>query len=280
MPELPEVESIRLQLENFLVGHKIESIKVINTKIFTGEAGKVVGSSFVSVSRLGKVISMNLDNDYSLVAHVKMTGQFLYKGPRLRPDSKLSSKVVGGLGGPHTHVIFNLDQDAKLYYNDVRRFGWIKVLTTSESLSTGLAGKMGPEPFLNLDKEYFKKNLLKTRRPIKVLLMDQEFIAGVGNIYANDALWLTKLNPKTPSNLVGDKADLLYESIHSVLKNGMKYGGSSENSFVTPDGGEGSYQRHTLVYGKNGTKCANCGTLIEKFMLGGRGTFYCPSCQK
>lgn len=280
MPELPEVESIRLQLENFLVGHKIESIDVLNTRIFSGDPAKVVGASFVSVGRLGKVISMNLDNDYSLVAHVKMTGQFLYKGPKLSADSVMSPKVVGGLGGLHTHVVINLDQKSKLYYNDVRRFGWIKIMPTSESLTTGLAGKMGPEPFLNLNLEYFSNFLKKTRRPIKVVLMDQEFIAGVGNIYANDALWLSKLDPKTPANMVGEKTEDLYKAIHSVLETGMKYGGSSENSFVTPDGGEGNYQRHTLVYGKNGKKCTRCGGLIEKIMLSGRGTFYCPGCQK
>ncbi|MBP9687758.1 DNA-formamidopyrimidine glycosylase, partial [Candidatus Woesebacteria bacterium] len=121
----------------------------------------------------------------------------------------------------------------------------------------------------------------KTRRPIKVVLMDQEKLAGVGNIYANDALWLSKIAPTRPSNsLTVEEKNALYEAIHSVLKEGMKYGGSSENSFVTPDGTEGEYQRHTLVYGKQGNVCAHCNVnIIIKTMIGGRGTYSCPFCQ-
>jgi formamidopyrimidine-DNA glycosylase len=280
MPELPEVEAIRTQLEKYLKGHTIEKVEVRNPRIFQGEAKNVEGSSFKDFRRFGKVLALDLDNEFSLVIHVKMTGQLIYRGPNLK-DPQLSNKVAGGLGGAHTHVIFHLNNDGKLYYNDFRRFGWIKVIRTDDVGKEGLVGKMGPEPLKDLTLEHFEEVVRKTRRNIKVLLMDQSKIGGVGNIYANDALWLAKINPKRAANtLTDEEARLLYEAIEQVLKKGMEMGGSSENSYVRPDGSEGEYQNHTLVYGRQGTKCERCGTVIEKFMLGGRGTYVCLHCQR
>lgn len=288
MPELPEVESIRLQLERFLLGHKISSIEVKNHRIFAQDEKDVTGAKFINTRRFGKVTVLDMDNGKSLMIHVKMTGQIIYRGPNLEKPL-LSPKISGGLGGRHTHVIFTLDKKGMIYYNDFRAFGWIKIVDTNLVETTGLVGKMGPEPFDSaqgkpspLTLEYFKNILSKTKRNIKVLIMDQSKIAGVGNIYANDALYLAKINPKRAANsLKEDGVESLYKAIHEVLKEGMKHGGSSENTFVTPDGGEGGYQRHTLVYGKNGTLCGRCKKeKIIKIMLGGRGTYYCPHCQK
>lgn len=281
MPELPEVESIRLQLERFIVNHKTVSIEVRNRKIFQGDEKQILGAKFTAARRFGKVTVLDLDNGKSIMIHVKMTGQIIYRGPNLK-SPLMSQKISGGLPGPHTHVIFDLDKGGKLYYNDFRRFGYVKIVKTKDVESTGLVGKMGPEPFAGLTFEKFQNAISKTRRPIKVVLMDQTKIAGVGNIYANDALFLAKINPKRPANgLNQNEQKSLYAAIHSVLKEGMKFGGSSENSFVTPDGGEGQYQRHTLVYGKAGQICTNCKTKkIAKIMLGGRGTFFCPHCQR
>lgn len=280
MPELPEVEAIRTQLEKYLQNHKIEKVEVRNLRIFQGETKNVEGASFKEFRRYGKVLSLDLDNDFSLVIHVKMTGQLIYRGPNLK-NPELSKKVAGGLGGNHTHVIFHLDKDGFLYYNDFRRFGWIKVMRTDDVGKEGLVGKMGPEPLKDLTREYFTNLLKKTRRNIKVVLMDQSKIGGVGNIYANDALWLAQISPKRAANtLTDDEIKLLFKSIEQVLKKGMEMGGSSENSYVRPDGTEGKYQNHTLIYGRQGTKCERCGAVVEKVMLGGRGTYFCPSCQK
>lgn len=289
MPELPEVESIRRQLDKFLIGHTILKIEVRNKRIFPDDSKEIIGAKFVGTRRYGKVTVLDLSNGKSLMIHVKMTGQVIYRGPNL-PKPLMSPKISGGLGGPHTHVIFDLDNGtlrskdlnkAKIYYNDFRKFGWVRIVDTKDVETTGLVGKMGPEPFAGLTFEKFKEAVSKTRRAIKVMIMDQTKIAGVGNIYANDALYLAKINPKRAANsLSGEEIKELYDAIHSVLKEGMKYGGSSENSFVTPDGGEGGYQRHTLIYGKVGQICANCKKeKIKKIMLGGRGTFYCPKCQ-
>ena len=294
MPELPEVETMKIQLSKFLVGHKIISVEVKNRKTFQGDETKIVGGKVTGVRRFGKVSVIDLSNGYSILTHVKLTGQYIYRGPNLKNPGKLSSKVAGGIPGPHTLVTFNLDRDGKLFYNDIRRFGWIRIEKTVDVENESFIKKLGPEPFGGstslttqghgpklLTLEIFKGILSKTSRPIKIVLMDQEKMGGVGNIYANDALWLSKINPKTPAKEIGPKdAKDLFEAINTVLKSGLKYGGASELSFVTPDGAEGEYQNHTLVYGHEGEPCERCHkSTIEKYFLGGRGTYFCPNCQ-
>lgn len=282
MPELPEVEAIKLQLERFLKGHKIVSVDVRNRKTFQGEEKNLIGAKVLGTRRFGKVTVVDLANKYSILAHVKLTGQFIYRGPNLPKASILSKKVIGGIPGPHTLVIFNLDRGGVLYYNDVRRFGWIRVVKTSEVETEPFIKKLGPEPFKDLTLEKFQEALSKSGRPIKVVLMDQEKMGGVGNIYANDALWLAKINPKTPAkSLDQKKIKELFEAVLSVLKQGIKWGGASELAFVTPDGTEGNYQHHTLAYGREGEPCERCHkATFQKFFLGGRGTYICPVCQK
>lgn len=281
MPELPEVEAIRLQLERFLVGHTIEKIDVKSTRIFPDDKELVIGAKFIGVRRFGKVTVIDLNNSYSIMVHVKMTGQFVYRGPNLPNPPELSKKIIGGVPGPHTRAIFYLDNGGILYFNDFRSFGWIKIVLTKDVSSTGLVGKMGPEPFRDLTLDTFRTIVSKTKSTIKVVLMDQERMSGVGNIYANDALWFAEVLPTRPANSLNESEQKnLFEAIESVLKEGMKYGGSSENAFVTPDGTEGQYQRHTLVYGKQGTLCTRCKKeKIVKTMLGGRGTYTCLHCQ-
>lgn len=281
MPELPEVETIRLQLAKFLVGHKIKDVEVRNPKYEIKERVNIIGAKVTGVRRFAKVLSIDLANGFSIVVHIKLTGQLIYRGPNLKPIPRLSNKVVGGVPGKHTHLVFVLDHGGFLYYNDVRRFGWVRVMKTSELGKEGFVGKLGPEPFRDLTLEKFKEILSKSSRAVKLVLMDQEKIGGVGNIYANDALWLAGINPKRSANkLSGKEAETLYDSIHKVLKDGLKYGGASELAFVTPDGKEGEYQEHTLVYGQEGKICKRCcKAKIEKYFLSGRGTYFCPICQ-
>jgi len=281
MPELPEVETIRMQLDRFLRGHKVIGVYVKNRKIFEGDEKKLFGGKVLLVRRFGKVTVIDLDNGYSIITHVKLTGQFIYKGPNLVNFGQLSKKVVGGVPGIHTHVIFELDHGGKLFYNDVRRFGWMKVVKTEKVGDFPFIKKLGPEPLRDLTKEKFTEILSKTGRSIKVVLMDQTKIGGVGNIYANDALWLAKISPKRKaSSLTDDESGVLFNAIVEVLKRGIKYGGASELAFVTPDGQEGKYQEHTLVYGKEGKFCLGCKKeKIKKYFLSGRGTYFCPNCQ-
>jgi formamidopyrimidine-DNA glycosylase len=282
MPELPEVEAIKLQLGKFLKGHKILSVEVKNTKTFAGNPKDIIGGKFLGTRRFGKVSVIDLDNKFSILTHVKLTGQYVYRGPNLPSPKPLSTKVTGGIPGPHTLVIFNLDKEGELYYNDVRRFGWIRIVKTSEVETEPFIKKLGPEPFKDLTLEKFRELLSKTSRPVKIVLMDQTEMGGVGNIYATDALWLAKVNPRTSAKeLEEGKIKELYEAILSVLKEGIKWGGASELAFVTPDGTEGQYQGHTLAYGHDGEPCERCHKAIfEKYFLGGRGTYICPVCQK
>ena len=281
MPELPEVETIKLQLAKFLIGHEIISIEVKNRRVFQGDEKLIVGGKIVNTRRFGKVTVVDLDNGYSFLTHVKLTGQFIYKGPNLKENGVLSKKVIGGLGGPHTLVVFSLDNNGKLYYNDVRRFGWIRIEKTEDVEKESFIKKLGKDMLL-ITKVEFKEVLSKSSRNIKVLLMDQTKIGGVGNIYANDALWRSKISPKRKANSLNeDEIDFLHDSLVFVLKEGLKYGGASELAFVTPDGKEGEYQNHTLVYGHQGELCKSCKKeKIEKFFLGGRGTYWCSYCQK
>lgn len=289
MPELPEVEAIKLQLGKFLKGHEILSVEVRNPKTFSGNSADIVGAKIIGTRRFGKVTVVDLSNEYSILTHVKLTGQFIYRGPNLKNPKNLSSKVTGGAPGPHTLVIFKLDRGGVLYYNDVRRFGWIRVVKTSEVEEEPFIKKLGPEPFGSargkpslLTLEIFRQILSKTSRVIKVVLMDQSKMGGVGNIYANDALWLAKINPKAPAKtLDSNQQKELFDAILKVLKEGIKYGGASELAFITPDGTEGGYQNHTLAYGREGEACERCHKgIFKKFFLGGRGTYICPVCQK
>jgi len=286
MPELPEVETIRTQLDKYVGGCTISGIDIKNPK-YSVEKTKVIGAKITGVRRFGKVLSVDLSNGISVVIHIKLTGQLIYRGPKLKSIA-LSKKVIGGVPGPHTHLIFNLGDCGKLYYNDVRRFGWVKVVKTGEIKTFDFVSKLGPEPLVVGSKKpldvlalgKFKKILSKTKRPIKIVLMDQEKMSGVGNIYANDALWLAGINPKTEANNLGlGEQSKLFISIIKVLKEGIKRGGASELAFVTPDGKEGKYQDFTLVYGREGKRCKKCGAVIKKTQLGGRGTYFCSHCQ-
>lgn len=278
MPELPEVETIKLQLEKYIKGSSILDIEIRNPKYEIRDKSKVINSKIINIRRFAKQLSIDLNNNYSIMIHVKMTGQLIYEGKKLQKSKtqKLSKKVIGGLGGKHTHLIFHLN-DGDLYYNDVRQFGWVKIIKSEEIRNNNYA----LEPLKDLTFEYFEKLLKTSRRNIKALLMDQTKIGGIGNIYANDCLWLSAISPRRVANtLTAQEQKKLYEAIHTVLKAGLKYGGASELAFVTPDGKEGEYQNHTLVYAKTGKPCLKCKNKIEKFFLGGRGTYYCPKCQK
>lgn len=282
MPELPEVETIRLGLEKYLIGHKIEDVAVNFPKIFSGEAKDIIGGKITGVRRFAKVLSIDIDNGFSIVIHIKLTGQLIYRGVNLKNPPKLSVKVNGGIPGKHTHVIFVLDKGSYLYYNDFRRFGWIKVMKTNEVEGSKFIGKLGPEPFKDLTLEKFKEILTKTKRAIKVVIMDQEKMGGIGNIYANDALLLSKIFPKRAANSLSETEQKnLYDNILKVLKRGLEFGGASELSYVHADGSDGGYQKHFIAYGRDGEMCLVCKKeKLKKITVGGRGTYYCPNCQR
>jgi len=287
MPELPEVETIRLGLQRYLVGHRIEDIEIRVPKIFQGNPKDVIGATITDIKRIGKGLIIELDNGFVLTVHLKMTGQLVFQDKTTK-GSKLSVKVGGNtLPSKYSHVIFTLDKGATLFYNDMRRFGWIKVIRKSDLKDVTFFKEMGPEPKVGEDLagkeltlDYFKTTIQKGNLPVKLILMDQKRIGGIGNIYANDALFLVGIDPRRKGKTLTDsEIEKLFKAIYEVIKKSLSYGGSSDENFVNALGQEGNYQNHTLVYGKKGEKCSICGATIEKIQLGGRGTYFCPAHQ-
>jgi formamidopyrimidine-DNA glycosylase len=288
MPELPEVETIKLGLQKYLVGHRIEDVEIRVPKIFQGNPKNIIGAKVVDIKRIGKGLIIELDNNYILTVHLKMTGQLIFQDKDTQ-NSVLSKKVGGEtLPSKYSHVILTLDKGAKLFYNDLRRFGWVKVFRKEELANVLFFKEMGPEPKVGknlagkeLTLDYFKNVIQKDNLPVKLILMDQKKIGGIGNIYANDALFLAGIDPRRKGkSLTSEETEKLFKAIHEVIKKSLNYGGSSDENFVNVLGQEGSYQNHTLVYGKKGEKCSICGAIIEKIQLGGRGTYFCPKHQK
>lgn len=284
MPELPEVETMRRGLEKKLLGKKIQDIEVRLPTIFQGDIESVVGEEFVAFQRFGKALVMQLSNDHSIAAHVKMTGQFVYKEtkgtekevknfhPKLGVGSELPNKW--------THVIFTFFDGSKLFYNDIRKFGWLKVLPTKDVHSLSFFSSLGPDPLSNLSVKKFYTILQSSSAPVKNFLMNQQKIAGVGNIYANDALFLSRIDPRrSAKSLSEEEGKRLFEAVQAVLKKGIAYGGASEINYINVEGGKGSYQDHFLVYGKEDEACSRCQNPIRRIVQAGRSTFFCPVCQ-
>lgn len=287
MPELPEIETIKLGLRKYLIGHKILDVEVNKAKMFEGDKKNILGAKITNLQRIGKGLIIELNNDFDLAVHLKMTGQLVYRDDKTK-NIKLSPKTGGqALPSKYSHIIFTLDKGATLYYNDLRQFGWIKVLKKEDVMQMPFFKKMGPEPKVGNDlvgKElslvYFKQVIQKGNLPIKIILMDQKRIGGIGNIYANEALFKAGIDPKRKGKtLTEQEIKKLYDSVFYVIKKSMEYGGSSDENFVNALGQEGNYQNHALVYGKKGKKCPKCNGIIQKISLGGRGTYFCPSCQ-
>lgn len=279
MPELPEVETIRKQLQEKVVGKTIKSIEVKLPKIFQGKTSDVVGAKITGVKRRAKVLIIELSNNKTLLVHFKLSGQAVYSDEKKESVYYPQGIPFAGdyLPGKTTHVIFTFNDSSRLFYNDLRQFGWIKV--------NGELDKYGPEPFtpeFTLDK--FREICKKWGRPVKLLLMEQDKIAGVGNIYANEALFCAKIAPhKRARDLEEKEIKALYDCILKVLEMGLKYGGSSgdDEAFITPEGKRGAMQEHFNVYQRDGKPCNNnCGGTIRRMTLGGRGTFFCPKCQR
>jgi formamidopyrimidine-DNA glycosylase len=291
MPELPEVETIRIGLQKYLVGHTIRGVDVRLQKQLSGNPVDIVGAKIVVVKRFGKGLVIDLDNGFSLTIHVKMTGQLLYKSTSAKKEGTVGNAKVDiqTLPDKYTHVIFSFDQGAFLYYRDVRQFGWIKIVRSDLVASQPFFKSLGPEPAVAkalvgrqvLTFGLFEQILGKRKTPIKILLMDQSVIAGIGNIYANDALYLAGVHPTRPANsLTKAEQHKLFAAIEAVLKQGIAVGGASEWSYVDALGQAGSYQNFFKIYHKQGQPCPQCGTIIQTLRQASRSTFFCPVCQK
>ena len=285
MPELPEVETIAQRLHDVLSKKKITKVTVYKQKSFQGSSKLLINQPIVAVSRRAKLIRFHLPGEINLLAHLKMTGQFIFVdhvGLRVGGGHP-SADWIQELPSKHTRVAFELqDFEGKthlLFFNDMRIFGWIKVATETEVLEE--YKKYGPDIHTEAaNLKYFSEKLAKTSRKIKQVIMDNSVVSGVGNIYACDGLNLAKINPERPANSLTEVEVIrLLDSLKQVINLGIELGGATIDKYRNVDGFSGKYQEQVRVYGLEGKQCKNCGGTIKKIKLGGRGTYFCPICQ-
>jgi len=280
MPELPEVEVVRLFLDSHLIGKTISKLEIITPKSFFGDSNFVEGQKIIGTSRLGKQLSLNLENGLIILFHLKMTGQVIFGDSVFGHPTPKEDKT--SLPNKSTRLFFTFSDGSKLFFNDQRKFGWVKVLTKTELIE--FQKNLGVDILSPaFTPKHLYNQLQYTSRPIKTVLLDQSFFAGVGNIYANDALFLAKIHPFSASNKISLKTvTLLHHFLVQIMIESIKAGGSTakDNKYIHPDGSLGQHQFSFQVYQRAGEPCLVCQTPIKRIKIGGRGTFYCPNCQK
>jgi formamidopyrimidine-DNA glycosylase len=273
VPELPEVETVRRRLAPALEGRLFEHVEITDARLTRPDdpfeiARELEGERVTKMDRRGKYLIVRFESGRALLIHLRMTGSLRHaQGGELEDDA-------------HRRAVVNLDDGSDVAYRDVRRFGTWLLLEPSE-VDTYIDARLGPEP---LEDKYKAKHLadkLATRRaPIKAAILDQRTVAGVGNIYADEALWRAQVHPLTPANeLSTDEVKAVYKGIRAALQAGVRRQGSTLRDYQLPDGSSGTAQDRFKVYGRAGKPCERCGTPIDKIRAAGRGTWYCPSCQ-
>jgi formamidopyrimidine-DNA glycosylase len=274
MPELPEVETVRKTLKKLVVNKTIKDITVYWPKIIKNPleveqfVDALVGETIVDVGRRGKFLIIYTGN-FALVSHLRMEGKYgLY--PKDEPFDK------------HTHVLFHFTDGTELRYRDVRKFGTMHLYKKGDEFKTEPLIGLGPEPFSEeFTVEYLAKMLEKTSRKIKTALLDQKVFVGLGNIYVDEALFRAGIHPERLANTLNkNEIALLHLEIVATLSEAVKKGGSTIRSYVNSQGEIGMFQLELYAYGRKGEECKRCGTPLEKTTVGGRGTHYCPNCQK
>lgn len=288
MPELPEVETVRLQLLHKVKGKTISKVKVHNPKTTGGDrnfAKKLVGQTIDHIDRIGKLLIFSFKNqsDLYMLAHLKMTGQFFFvdkAGGVAGGGHSLSKNDTKNLPNKHTRVSLYFTDSTSLHFNDMRKFGYMKLADTIE---TEIArSRFGQEPIVNkFDFEDFFAGLGRRKTNIKATLLDQSFIAGLGNIYVDETLWKARITPTRLSNTITKpQAKEIAKHAKSILNKAIKVGGTTFQHFADTDGNTGNYTNYLKVFGKQNTPCPRCQTIIQKSKVAGRGTHFCPKCQK
>lgn len=273
MPELPEVETIKETLKQKLVNHKIVGISVRYPNLIEYPSSQdfekeIVGETIHDLSRRGKWILFELDH-YYLLSHLRMEGRYLFR----RSNDPIQK---------HEHISFLLENGEELRYKDTRKFGRMHLIAKENLYQQKPLSELGLEPWdKELNAKYLKTKLKTKSIPIKTSLLDQSIITGIGNIYANEILFLGKINPMKSSNqLTLKELDTIICNTKKVLEDAIAQGGTTIRSYESSEGVHGRFQQNLYVHGKQGEFCSICGTEIIKTIVGGRGTYYCPKCQK
>jgi formamidopyrimidine-DNA glycosylase len=288
MPELPEVETVRIGLARLLPKRVVAKVNHDTPKSFPNAPQDVeqflIGAWVTGVRRRAKVLLIDLSSDYTLVIHLKMTGQLVFRSPEVSFGAgHPNDSLVNPLPDKSTRVELTFKDGSKLFFNDQRKFGWMRLLPTLEVPNIDFMKKVGPEPLeADFTWQLMKERLLRRKNTnIKAALLDQSVIAGVGNIYADESLWGAKTHPSTlVKNLSDEQFRDLHRALVDVLRLSIEKGGSSNRTYVDAEGKKGSYMTFANVFRREGQACPRCGTIIEKTRVAGRGTHLCPYCQK
>jgi formamidopyrimidine-DNA glycosylase len=287
MPELPEVETVKNGLSRLLLGRQVAAVDYDWPKSFPNSVTDVnqflLGSKIIDVRRRAKILMIDLSSHYSLVIHLKMTGQLVYRGSQNFGAGHPTDSLIGELPDKSTRVTLKFKDKSRLFFNDQRKFGWVRLMPTLEIPNIDFMRKVGPEP---LDDDFtaddFRLRLLRRKNTnVKAALLDQTVVAGIGNIYADESLFAAKIHPASiiaaipPKKLAG-----LYQAVRRILTLGIEKGGSTDRNYVNAEGKRGSYTDFALVFRRQNLPCPNCQHEIIKIRVAGRGTHICPHCQK
>lgn len=283
MPELPEVETIRRGLGKFILNKKIVQIKILEGKSFVCKDDGFLkqGRMVTKLRRFGKALVIDLEGGYSMMMHLRMTGQLIWQGDTRFAAGHPSENFEAELPNKQTRVIFEFE-DGKLFFNDQRKFGFVKVMKTTEVEKDEFIRNLAKEPWemtvLELS-EQFKRH---KNSPVKAVILDQKVICGLGNIYADESLFYAGIHPETKAgNLSEKQIEKLLEGARKVMQESIDSGGSTMATYRRADGSRGDYlEKFARVFRKEGTPCPKCGTIIKKIRVAGRGTHICPECQK
>ena len=273
MPELPEVETVRAALAPALTGRRLDRVDILDTRLVRpfeplAVAAELEGERVTAVERRGKYLVVRFESGSSLLIHLRMTGSL-----RHAPQGSVADD-------PHRRAVVSLDDGSEVMYRDVRRFGTWRLLGAGE-LEPYLEQRLGVEPFSrDFTPSRFARRLESRRAPIKAALLDQRTLAGMGNIYADEALWRARIHPlRAAGGLTADEVKRLRDAVRRALEAGIARQGATLRDYATPDGSRGRMQHEFKVYGRGGEPCVRCGTPIAKTRVAGRGTWYCPQCQ-
>lgn len=288
MPELPEVETVRRGLAELLPGKIIAAATQRDSlKSFPNAPSDVsefmINAQVLNVHRRAKVLLIDLSTEYTLVIHLKMTGQLVYRGSTNFGAGHPNDSLIGELPDRSTRVVIAFADGSHLYFNDQRKFGWVKLLPTLEVPNIDFMKKVGPEPLeADFTETQFKDRFTRRAKTnIKAALLDQTVIAGVGNIYADESLWGARIDPRRlVKDVTKQEFNQLYTELRAVMNLAIEKGGSTDKNYVNAEGKRGSYMDFARVFRREGQKCPNCGSEIIKIRHAGRGTHICTNCQK
>lgn len=281
MPELPEVETIKRGLEKYVIRKKIKQVFVYENKSFVGDEQNIVGSCIKNLYRKGKALFFELSNGYTMMIHLRMTGQIIFLGKERFAGGHPSENFLDELPNKQTRIQFSFSSGDQMFFNDQRKFGFVKIILTKDVSEEDFVRRLGKEPWEMSGEDLYKK-IVQRNADIKSALLNQEIIAGLGNIYVDETLFDSNISPKRKCcDITEMEAEQIICSARKVMEKSIQAGGSTIKNYVKADGTRGDYLKlFAKAYGREGERCEKCGGIIMKIRVAGRGTYYCPNCQK